>query len=65
MKSEYKIYCRKHAEELQIYETDSTINGDVNSTSFEVGQCQQCQSEAYEKGIESLLSKGYSKEAGL
>lgn len=61
MKIEYKIYCKEHAEELRIdsINTDSDEQGFQETISLECYTCSQCQAESYEKGIESVLAKGW------
>lgn len=61
MKIEYKIYCHEHAEEIIIVGMDMDSQETVM---FQAKPCSQCQSESYEKGIESLLSKGWLEMKG-
>lgn len=61
MKIEYKIYCHEHAEELKVMA--GSMDYEEGIISFELeGSCSQCQSESYEKGIESVLAKGWERK---
>lgn len=58
MKMEYKIYCHEHSEEIKI--VNGTMDYSDGVISFEVRECSQCEAEAHQRGIESLLEKRYS-----
>lgn len=61
MKIGYNINCWEHGEDLTIINIDTDSQGIL---CFSVKPCSQCQSESHEKGIESLLSKGYARNEG-
>lgn len=67
MKIEYKVYCHEHTEEQKIVDVDAGPSPEKKMLPWQavyVKPCSQCQSEAYEKGIESVLSKGYNRNEG-
>lgn len=60
MKVEYKVYCHEHTEEVPI--TEGTTSYEDDALVFDIGKpCSQCLSEAYERGIESVLAKRYGR----
>lgn len=61
MKINFTIYCHEHPEELEIIGMDTDSQETVT---FHAKPCSQCMSESYEKGIESLLSKQYTRGIG-
>lgn len=67
MKVEYKIHCHEHGDEIIIVDVDvDPIAGKVaeKTVTTYVKACFQCKSESYERGIESVLAKGYSRNMG-
>lgn len=69
MKIDYKIYCYEHGEEQDIVDIDidPIANNKVTHKAVMalVKSCSQCMSESYEKGIESLLSKGWERKGEI
>lgn len=56
MKITYTVTCKDHGIVVDIAGYDADKQDTIN---IDVKPCSQCQFESYEKGIESLLSKGW------